>query len=56
MGAADLYVAFKYIGTNNYEFMVPYLFMAMIYIVLVLVITILIKIMERKLRKSDRRH
>ena len=39
VGAADLYVAFNYIGTNNYEFMVPYLVMALIYIALVLVIT-----------------
>ena len=28
VGAADLYVAFNYIGTNSYEFMVPYLVMA----------------------------
>ena len=54
VGAKDLYVAFKYIGTNNYEFMVPYLIMALIYIVLVLLITLLIKIMERRLKKSDR--
>ena len=33
VGAADLYVAFNYIGTNSYEFMVPYLVMALIYIV-----------------------
>lgn len=54
VGAMDLYVAFNYIGSNNYEFMVPYLVMAMIYIVLVSMITIMIKIMERQLRKSDR--
>ena len=56
VGAADLYVAFNYIGSNSYEFMVPYLVMAMIYIVLVLIISILIKIMERSLQKSDRRN
>ena len=56
VGAIDLYVAFNYIGTNNYEFMVPYLFMALIYIVLVLIISSLIKAMERSLRKSDRSH
>lgn len=56
VGAADLYVAFNYIGTNSYEFMVPYLVMAMIYIVLVLVISLLIKWMERSLKKSDRRN
>lgn len=54
VGAADLYVAFNYIGTNNYEFMVPYLVMALIYIVLVMFIAMLVKIMERSLRKSDR--
>ena len=54
VGAADLYVAFRYIGSNSYEFMVPYLVMALIYIVLVLFISLLIKIMERSLRKSDR--
>ena len=35
VGAADLYVAFNYIGSNSYEFMVPYLVMAIIYIVTV---------------------
>jgi His/Glu/Gln/Arg/opine family amino acid ABC transporter permease subunit len=56
VGAADLYVAFNYIGTNSYEFMVPYLVMALIYLVLVMAIAFLIKIMERSLRKSDRRN
>lgn len=56
VGAADLYVAFNYMGSNSYEFMVPYLVMAMIYIVIVLLISLGIKIMERSLRKSDRRH
>lgn len=56
VGAADLYVAFSYIGTNSYEFMVPYLVMALIYLVLVMGIALLIKIMERSLRKSDRRN
>ena len=56
VGAADLYVAFRYIGSNSYEFMVPYIVMALIYIVLVLLISFGIKIMERSLRKSDRRN
>lgn len=56
VGAADLYVAFNYIGTNSYEFMVPYLVMALIYIALVMIISLLVKIMERSLRKSDRRN
>lgn len=56
IGAADLYVAFNYIGSNSYEFMVPYLAMAVIYIVIVCFITLLIKFMERSLKKSDRRN
>ncbi len=54
VGATDLYVAFNSIGTNSYEFMVPYLVMAIIYIVLVCIISFGIKLMERRLRKGDR--
>ena len=56
VGALDLYVAFSYIGSNSYEFMVPYIAMALIYIVIVCLITLLVKIMERSLKKSDRRN
>ena len=56
VGATDLYVAFNLIGTNSYEFMVPYIVMALIYIVLVLIISLGIKLMERSLGKSDRRN
>ena len=56
VGAADLYVAFSFIGSNSYEFMVPYLVMAAIYIVLVLFISLLVAVMERSLKKSDRRN
>ena len=54
VGATDLYKVFNSIGTNSYEFMVPYLAMALIYIVLVIFITVLIRLMERRLRKHDR--
>ncbi|MGN1408562.1 MAG: amino acid ABC transporter permease [Eubacteriales bacterium] len=56
VGAADLYVAFSYIGSNSYEFMVPYLTMALIYIVIVMLITLGIRLMERGLARSDRRN
>ena len=56
IAVSDLYMAFNYIGTNSYEFMVPYLVMALIYIVLVLIITLLVRILERSLKKSDRRN
>lgn len=56
VAVADLYMAFNYIGNNSYDFIVPYLVMAVIYIALVLVISLLVKILERSLRKSDRRN
>ncbi len=54
VGAVDLYKAFNDAGTNTYEFMVPYLAMALIYIVLVLIISLAIKLIERRLRKGDK--
>ncbi len=50
----DLYTAFNTIGTNKYSVVVPYIVMALIYIALIVIITILIKIMERALKKNDR--
>ena len=50
----DLYTVFESMVGLTYEPMVPYLAMALIYIVLVLIITFLIKIVENVLAKSDR--
>ena len=55
VGVTDLYKSFNTIGTNSYEFMVPYIVMALIYIVLVLIISMLIRLMERSVKKSDSR-
>lgn len=54
IGALDLYRAFSNIGNATYEYMVPYLSMAIVYIVIICIITVLVKAMERRLRKSDR--
>lgn len=56
VAATDLYMAFNNIGSNSYEFMVPYLAMALIYIVIVMIISLLVKLIERSLKKSDRRN
>ena len=56
VGAMDLCVAFKDMATNSYEFIVPYIAMAIVYIVLVALISLGVKMMERSLRKSDRRN
>ena len=52
----DLYLGFQSIGNSTYEYIVPYLAMALVYIVLVLIISLLVKLMERSLNKSDRRN
>ena len=50
----DLYTMCKMLGTANYEITVPYLFMAIVYIVLVLLITLLVRLVEKLMAKSDR--
>ena len=54
VGAVDITVSFQYLGSNSYEYMIPYIVMALIYIVIVAVISMLVKLMERKLAKSER--
>ncbi len=55
VAAVDLYKTFTEIGNKTYEYLMPYLFMAIIYIILVAIISFGIKLMERGLAKSDRR-
>ena len=56
VAAVDLTKTFTEIGNVRYEYFMPYLAMAVMYIILVLLISWGIKIMERSLRKSDRRN
>ena len=51
----DIYKAFNSIANHSYEYIVPYLAMAVVYIILVAVITLLVKLMERRLSVSDKR-
>ncbi len=55
IGVVDLTQAFKEIAGANYEYTVPYLVLALSYLVLVLIATGLVKILERRLRASDKR-
>ena len=52
----DLTKAFDLIAGGTYEYIVPYLILAAIYLVIVITLTIIIKLLERRLRKSDRRN
>lgn len=56
VAAVDLYKTFTEIGNKSYEYLIPYSFMAIIYIVLVMIISAGVKLLERKLGKSDRRY
>ncbi len=52
----DLYSALRNIATanQNYEFVIPYIVLGVIYIVLVLLITLLVRFIEKLFAKSDR--
>ena len=55
VGAVDITSAFQYQGSNSYEYMIPYLVMAVLYIVIVALIAWGVKAMERRLGRSERR-
>lgn len=50
----DLTYAFKAIGSSSYEFMLPYFFLALCYLILVILASIFVKKIERKLREGDK--
>lgn len=50
----DITKAFRQIGDSTYEYVIPYLMLAAVYLILVGLITVGVKFMERKLGKSDR--
>ncbi len=54
VAATDLYKTFTEIGNVRYEYFMPYLAMAVMYMILVFIISCGIKAMERSLRKSDK--
>lgn len=51
----DLYTVMRAIAGKNYDSMIPYICMALVYIVLVLLITLLVKGVEKLFAKSDRK-
>ena len=54
IAVVDLTKALKSIADSTTEYFIPYIVLAITYLVIVLLITWLIKIMERRLAKSDR--
>jgi len=53
VGAVDITKAFQDLASNSYEYMIPYIVMAVLYIVIVAVISALIRIMEKSLKKNE---
>lgn len=51
----DLTEAFKTVGSSKYEFIIPYLVLAAIYLIIVGIMTFVLKLIERRLRKGDYR-
>lgn len=54
IAVVDVTKSLRSIADANYEYIIPYLFLAAIYLILVLLITFLIRIIEKRLQKSDR--
>lgn len=54
VAAVDLYKTFTEIGNVRYEYLMPYLAMAILYIVLVMIISLGVKLLERRLNKNER--
>lgn len=50
----DLTYAFRSIGSSSYEYMIPYFFLALSYLLLVLIASFFVKKFEEKLRVGDR--
>ena len=50
----DLTKSFREIGDSSYEYIIPYLMLAAIYLILVGVIALGVKLLERGLRKNER--
>ena len=54
IAVTDLTKAFRAIGDANYEYVIPYVMLALVYLVLVIMITVGIKAMERRFKRSER--
>lgn len=51
----DITKAFRSLADASYEYVVPYLMLALTYLIIVIGITALIRLMERRLKRSERR-
>ena len=54
IAVTDITKAFQSIAGGSYEYVIPYCVLALCYLVLVSFVTILVKLMEKRFKKSDR--
>lgn len=54
IAVVDVTKAFRQIGDSNYRYLIPYMMLALVYLVLVMIITYLVRCLERRLKKVDR--
>lgn len=47
--------SFTDIGSMNYDTFTPYILLAIVYLIIVVILTLIVKLIERRLRKSERR-
>ena len=55
VATVDLTYAFRALASSNYEIVIPYLMLALSYLIIVIIFTIIIRFIERRLRKSEKR-
>ncbi|MDE6356075.1 MAG: amino acid ABC transporter permease [Clostridia bacterium] len=51
----DLTRAFRLIASAKYEYIIPYVMLALVYFVIIIIMTVIIRLIERRLRKSEKR-
>ncbi|MEG1612949.1 MAG: amino acid ABC transporter permease [Clostridia bacterium] len=56
IAVVDITKAFKSIADSTYQYIIPYLALALVYLVIVILFSMLVKAMERRLCKSDKRN
>ena len=56
IAVVDLTTAFKFIADANYEYIIPYCMLALFYLVIVLIFTLLIRLLEKRMKKNERTH
>ena len=55
VAVVDLTNAFQTLASGIYEFIIPFIVLALFYLIIVLILSLIIRVIERRLRASDKR-